>query len=180
MKSCAHASCDRDPVAKGLCHAHRKQQLKTGVTKDLDPRWVKTRIICSFPGCQRDRRYVEPDLCKGHYDQRSEGRELTPLRTKAPSGSGYVSQSGYHYVYDEQTGRYLPKHRLVMERHIGRLLYPEETVHHKNGVRLDNRLENLELWSSSHPPGQRVEDKVAWAAEILSRYQPELLRVVAE
>jgi hypothetical protein len=63
-----------------------------------------------------------------------------------------------------------------MSRHLGRELYPGETVHHKNGVRDDNRLENLELWSSSHPHGQRVEDKVAWAKEILALYAPECLR----
>lgn len=40
----------------------------------------------------------------------------------------------------------------------------------------DNRLENLELWSSSQPSGQRVKDKVQWAIEILSLYQPELLK----
>jgi hypothetical protein len=73
-------------------------------------------------------------------------------------------------------GRYVKQHHLVMERHIGRLLLPGESVHHKNGDRTDNRLENLELWSSSQPAGQRVEDKVTWALEILRTYQPEALR----
>ena len=58
-----------------------------------------------------------------------------------------------------------------MEQHLGRPLLPDETVHHKNGVRDDNRIENLELWSNSHPYGQRVEDKIAWALEILERYK---------
>ena len=57
-----------------------------------------------------------------------------------------------------------------MEREVGRPLLDCETVHHVNGVRDDNRLENLELWSSSHPAGQRVEDKVRWAREILALY----------
>ena len=65
---------------------------------------------------------------------------------------------------------YIPEHRFVMQRHIGRMLRPEETVHHKNGNRLDNRLENLELWSSTHPKGQRVADLVEWAREILDLY----------
>ena len=66
------------------------------------------------------------------------------------------------------------QHRVVMEEMLGRPLLPEENVHHKNGDRKDNRPENLELWSTSQPPGQRVEDKVMWAKEILALYEGSL------
>jgi hypothetical protein len=57
-----------------------------------------------------------------------------------------------------------------MEEHIGRPLLSDETVHHKNGVRHDNCIENLEIRVGAHPKGLSIEEAVVWAKVIIDRY----------
>lgn len=101
--------------------------------------------------------------CKHAYALENPVRQITE--------SGYVRLWVGKGAPGADSSGHILEHRLVMQRHLGRLLLPSETVHHINGVRTDNRLENLELWSSSHPSGQRVVDKIAWAREILAQYE---------
>jgi len=92
------------------------------------------------------------------------------------TAGGYVYLSGHHDHPNANDVGQIAEHVLVMSQALGRPLLKGENVHHKNGNRADNRPENLELWSRVQPTGQRVEDKVAWAIEILQTYRPELLK----
>ncbi len=58
-----------------------------------------------------------------------------------------------------------------MEKMLGRSLRPEETVHHLNGIRHDNRPANLELWTKPQPSGIRAGDALAWAREVIALYE---------
>lgn len=67
------------------------------------------------------------------------------------------------------------EHTCIMSHHLQREIIKGESIHHKDGNRQNNNLSNLELWSKSHPSGQRIEDKVAWAKELLRLYEPGYL-----
>lgn len=90
-------------------------------------------------------------------------------------GEGHISKKGYRYFgikghpLANKHGR-VPQHTMVMTEFLGRPLNKGESVHHKNGIRHDNRIENLELWHKGQPSGQRVEDKIKWCKEFLKEY----------
>jgi hypothetical protein len=125
---------------------------------------------CSFDGCNKPSSCK--GLCSGHYSQLKRGVPLRQLRQYQGWKRGNHSRwyDAYGYIITRVNGKKIGEHRHVMQEHLGRDLLPGETVHHKNGVRDDNRINNLELWSTSQPPGQRVEDKLKWAKEIIATY----------
>lgn len=172
---CTFEGCDRPVCAGGLCATHYDQKRRG---RELRPilvdlrRAKRPRPECLYDGCDRlARGYAGVNVyCKGHYSQLHAGQELRPLFQAKESG-GHVTAEGYRLV--SIGGRPIMEHRAVMERIVGRPLEPYENVHHLNGDKLDNRAENLELWVTKQPRGQRVDDLIQF---VLDHYRPQVMR----
>lgn len=81
---------------------------------------------------------------------------------------GYVIRVVMGHPNAKNKMGHILEHRYIMSEHLGRPLMRNETIHHKNGIRDDNRIENLELWDRSHPPGKREKDLIEWCVEYIS------------
>lgn len=123
---------------------------------------------CCVRNCfnyQVSRRYCE----KHYYEYKRYKKILKPNERRAEKGSGHLDKNGYIRVVNPSGGQTF-QHRLVMEEFLKRPLLKHENIHHINGIRNDNRIENLELWSKSQPCGQKVKDKIDWAIKFLTEY----------
>lgn len=120
---------------------------------------------CSVAGCEKLAK--SRGWCQTHYTRWWKHGSPHTLHTRE-RGEGHLRYDGY--VTIQRGGKKNLAHRWVMEDFLGRPLRSDETIHHRDGNRQNNSLDNLELWSKSQPAGQRVEDKLRWAYEIIARY----------
>jgi hypothetical protein len=164
---CSIEGCASFVKARGLCQKHYHRLQRHGdPTGGSTERVYKSGRPCRVDGCLTPSRAL--GYCPKH-EARFRKRDGDLSDPPAPRHR-YKVRGGYIEVLVD--GRRRPEHQVVVEEHIGRPLLPGENVHHRNGVRDDNRLSNLELWSKSQPPGQRAVDKLSWAREIVALYGP--------
>ena len=175
VRLCDVEGCERPHKANGLCSKHYDRMRKTGSLElKTRERKIKDKVQCSVDGCSLDA-YCK-SVCTMHYYRLKRTGEVGPAGKIVPEHNHGHLVDGYRRI--KVNGVFILEHRAVMQEYLGRELFPHENVHHLNGNRLDNRIENLELWSRSQPPGQRIEDKVSWAIELLKTYKPELLKEI--
>jgi len=171
MEVCKVKDCNDYPRTRGYCGKHYARIRRHGNPNTVKQvRYQNGRCVARISKDLRCRKAAySKELCTMHYQRLRKNGYFESYRQTERNPKNYIAIYKPNHPNSNQRG-FILEHRFVMSEHLGRALYKDENVHHINGDRHDNRIENLELWSSAQPKGQRIEDKLQWAIMILRRY----------
>jgi hypothetical protein len=159
---CKHEDCKRPVYCFQFCLIHYQRDKKK---QNMNRPFKGLLEHCQHEDCTRPLHAW--DLCSLHYSRAKNGipldKEIVEKAETVDQIKWYKNKDGY--VNGSFKGKFLIQHRFVMEQHLGRPLHKFENVHHLNGIRDDNRIENLELWTRPQAIGQRPENLVAWVID---------------
>lgn len=152
-KSCSIKDCKQPSKCKSYCFKHYSRFLATGdPLKTPTGREHGKRNLCTLG----DGKVVEGyGFCRLHYKRQKKYGDPNITNRSLSYGNYRYNKEGYVIVRPPKGWRgarrdgYMLEHRFVMEKHLGRTLQKHEVVHHKNGIRDDNRIANLELLTVS-------------------------------
>lgn len=164
--------CSKCGETKALDDFYKESSNKRDGRRGDCKECLRNRQKKSYNAELNSRKYLQSkNICDCGATKSRYANTCRPCRSKfdPENPTWYTDNHGYVVAYSPY-GQ-IRQHRYVMERHLGRPLLPHENVHHKNGIRDDNRIENLELWSTSQPSGQRVEDKLEWCRWFIKQYE---------
>lgn len=133
-KTCA--ICNLPHYALGFCNTHWQRFKKFGTT-DLPQKNVEFCSVCGLP--QKGHGYCEKHLAR--YRKHRDPNMVLKARGEWSDHKGYKTRT--------ENKKYISQHRKVVEAHIGRKLESVEIVHHINGDKSDNSIDNLAIMSRS-------------------------------